>query len=182
MWSSSFVQERGGKEDVEWGRGMGFDPILWNYVGSRSYELKKNLDKTTETELICHPPLRGIERYRPKEKGSEMRSCAKEPYKRDDIRNALLCKRATQKRWYSKCALVQKSHTKEMIFEMRSCAKEPYKRDDIRNALLCKRAIQKRWYSKCEKIRQQRDCTVYERWGAGVEYHFQEFNEPHAPS
>ena len=22
----------------------------------------------------------------------------------------------------------------------------------------------------------------YERWGAGVEYHFQEFNEPYAPS
>jgi len=37
--------------------GWGFDPILWNCVGSRSYEFKKNLDKTTETELICHTPL-----------------------------------------------------------------------------------------------------------------------------
>jgi len=36
---------------------MGVDPILWNCVGSRSYELKKNLDKTTEAELICYPPL-----------------------------------------------------------------------------------------------------------------------------
>ena len=36
---------------------MGVDPILWNCVGSRSYELKKNLDKTTENELICYPPL-----------------------------------------------------------------------------------------------------------------------------
>ena len=36
---------------------MGFDPILRNCVGSRSYELRKNLDKTTETELICHTPL-----------------------------------------------------------------------------------------------------------------------------
>jgi len=26
---------------------------------SRSYELKRNLDKTTEAELICHPPLGG---------------------------------------------------------------------------------------------------------------------------
>jgi len=25
-------------------------------VGSRSYELKKKLDKTTEAELICYPP------------------------------------------------------------------------------------------------------------------------------
>ena len=24
--------------------------------------------------------------------------------------------------------------------------------------------------------------ALYERWGAGVEYHFQEFNEPYAPS
>jgi len=32
-------------------------PILWNCVGSRSYELKKNLDKTNEAELICYPPL-----------------------------------------------------------------------------------------------------------------------------
>ena len=24
--------------------------------------------------------------------------------------------------------------------------------------------------------------TLFERWGAGVEYHFQEFNEPYAPS
>jgi len=30
---------------------------MWNCVESRSYDLKKNLDKTTETELICHPPL-----------------------------------------------------------------------------------------------------------------------------
>ena len=36
---------------------LGVDPILRNSVGSRSCELKKNLDKTTETELICHPPL-----------------------------------------------------------------------------------------------------------------------------
>jgi len=36
---------------------MDVDPILWNCVGSRSYELKKNLDKTAETELICHLPL-----------------------------------------------------------------------------------------------------------------------------
>ena len=36
---------------------MGVDPILWNCVGSRSYVLKKNLDKTTEIELICYPPL-----------------------------------------------------------------------------------------------------------------------------
>ena len=33
------------------------DPILWNCVGSRSYEFKKNLDETTEAELICYPPL-----------------------------------------------------------------------------------------------------------------------------
>ena len=26
------------------------------------------------------------------------------------------------------------------------------------------------------------DSARYERWGAGVEYHFQEFNEPYAPS
>ena len=26
------------------------------------------------------------------------------------------------------------------------------------------------------------DRTCLERWGAGVEYHFQEFNEPYAPS
>ena len=25
-------------------------------------------------------------------------------------------------------------------------------------------------------------CGTMERWGAGVEYHFQEFNEPYAPS
>ena len=25
-------------------------------------------------------------------------------------------------------------------------------------------------------------CASDERWGAGVEYHFQEFNEPYAPS
>ena len=36
---------------------VGVEPILRNYVGSRSYELKKNLDKTTEAELICYPPL-----------------------------------------------------------------------------------------------------------------------------
>jgi len=36
---------------------VGVDPILWNCVGSRSYDLKKNLDKTTEAELICYPPL-----------------------------------------------------------------------------------------------------------------------------
>jgi len=36
---------------------MGVDPILWNCVGSRSYELKTNLDKTTETDLICPLPL-----------------------------------------------------------------------------------------------------------------------------
>jgi len=35
----------------------GVDPILWNCVGSRSYDLKKNLDKTTEAELIFYPPL-----------------------------------------------------------------------------------------------------------------------------
>ena len=43
---------------------MGIDPILWNCAGSRSYELKKNLDKTTETELICHPPLARAHIYR----------------------------------------------------------------------------------------------------------------------
>ena len=36
---------------------MGVDPILWNRVGSRSYELQNHLDKTTETELIFYPPL-----------------------------------------------------------------------------------------------------------------------------
>jgi len=40
------------------GRGphVGVDPILWNCVGSRSCEFTKNLDKTTEAELICYPP------------------------------------------------------------------------------------------------------------------------------
>ena len=34
---------------------MGVDPMLRNCVGSRSYELKYNLNKTTEAELICYP-------------------------------------------------------------------------------------------------------------------------------
>jgi len=42
---------------VPLGPHMGVDTFLWNCVGSRSYDLKKNLDKTTETELICQPPL-----------------------------------------------------------------------------------------------------------------------------
>ena len=28
----------------------------------------------------------------------------------------------------------------------------------------------------------QKSPTLFERWTAGVEYHFQEFNEPYAPS
>ena len=37
------------------------------------------------------------------------------------------------------------------------------------------------WLKKMQKY--SRDSVPpYERWGAGVEYHFQEFNEPYAPS
>jgi len=36
---------------------MDVDPILWDWVGSRSYDFQKNLDKTIETEQICHIPL-----------------------------------------------------------------------------------------------------------------------------
>jgi len=44
---------------VPLGPHMGVEPILWNCGGSRSYEShENNLDKTTETELICYPPLR----------------------------------------------------------------------------------------------------------------------------
>ena len=43
---------------------------------------------------------------------------------------------------------------------------------------------------KDDEFPQKYDCydsfpqndPLYERWGAGVEYHFQEFNEPCAPS
>jgi len=35
-----------------------------------------------------------------------------------------------------------------------------------------------RWW----QVMTTRGTTGHERWGAGVEYHFQEFNEPYAPS
>jgi len=35
---------------------------------------------------------------------------------------------------------------------------------------------------KTKNIFSRRKMVSFERWGAGVEYHFQEFNEPYAPS
>ena len=60
-----------------------------------------------------------------------------------------------------------------------SFAKEPYKRDDIlqkRPIILRSRAVVEDLYY-CSSTTSGR-----QRWGAGVEYHFQELNEPYAPS
>jgi len=40
--------------------------------------------------------------------------------------------------------------------------------------------IHEHWYN-CNCIIAEWSSRYRERWGAGVEYHFQEFNEPYAP-
>jgi len=54
---SFFSVEKNAHVYAHCGPHLGVDPTQRNCVGSRSCELQKNLDKTTETELICHPPL-----------------------------------------------------------------------------------------------------------------------------
>ena len=53
----------------------------------------------------------------------------------------------------------------------------------IRNGALCAEdTIQDFLFFEYKELSKELSRGAFERWGAGVEYHFQESNEPYAPS
>ena len=54
--------------------------------------------------------------------------------------------------------------------------------NDAVHAVMSSVEIQEDIERYTERHSTSKSVYLHERWGAGVEYHFQEFNEPYAPS